>query len=56
LAACVLCSPWFASLRDRDRALFAGVVHLAGVFDVRPLVGTSITQPLGPLTYEEALK
>jgi hypothetical protein len=49
----VVCSPWFSSLPDEDRKLFGAVVHLSGVFDLKPLLATSVNEPL-KMTVDEA--
>lgn len=46
LCAMALCSDWFRGLTSRERNLFKGVVHLSGVFDLKPLVTTSVNEPL----------
>jgi len=45
LCAMFLTSDWFQSLSQSDRHMFSGVVHLAGVFDLKPIMNTSINIP-----------
>ncbi len=47
LVAMVASSSWLSSLPSCDRAIFRGVVHLSGVFDLRPLLDTSINDAVG---------
>ena len=44
LSMMVAASPWFASLSASDRALFAAFVPIAGVFDLPPLLYTSVNE------------
>ena len=47
LCSQLLSSPWFCSLPSPDRRLVCGVVHLSGVFDLKPLLRTSVNTALG---------
>ena len=45
LLAMMFSSAWFQSLSPGDRQLFAGVVHLSGVFDLTQILQTSVNTP-----------
>jgi len=55
LIAMLLSSGWFAGLSYKMRSLVRGVVHLSGVFDLLPVIKTSINRALG-MTQSQALK
>jgi len=46
LCAMLLSSGWYEGLPHRDRNIVKGVVHLSGVFDLLPLLSTSVNTPL----------
>lgn len=46
LCAMILASPWFSQLPVEHKNLFKGVFLLAGVYDLRPLIQTTVNDPL----------
>ena len=46
LCAMVLSSSWYEGLPHQDRNIVRGVIHLSGVFDLVPLLRTSVNTPL----------
>jgi len=46
LCAMLLSSGWYEGLPHLDRSIIRGVVHLSGVFNLLPLLKTSINSPL----------
>ena len=47
LCAMVFASSWFGTLPNDVKSLFNGVFYLAGIYDLRPLLTTTINEPLG---------
>ena len=46
LCAMVLMSDWFKNLDPESKSRFNGVFYQSGIFDLRPLLSTSINEPL----------
>lgn len=54
LSAMLLSSPWYDGLPNAARKVIGGVVHLAGVFQLSPLLQTSVAIPSLNLTRSTA--
>ena len=46
LCGMVLASKWFQNLPKDKKYIFSGVFFQAGIFDLRPLISTSVNEPL----------
>eukprot|EP00092_Neocalanus_flemingeri_P082997 GFUD01104109.1.p1 GENE.GFUD01104109.1~~GFUD01104109.1.p1 ORF type:complete len:294 (+),score=106.62 GFUD01104109.1:76-957(+) len=46
LCAMLLSSGWYQGLPHQDRNIVRGVIHLSGVFDLLPILSTSVNFPL----------
>jgi len=55
LCGLVLSSPWFHQLTNHRQKIILGVVHLAGVFDLLPILDTSVNTVL-KLSKEQAIQ
>jgi len=52
LCAMLLSSGWYEGLPYKERNIVKGVVHLSGVFDLLPLLKTSVNTPLKMTKFE----
>ena len=52
LCAMILSSGWYEGLPFKERSIIRGVVHLSGVFNLVPLLNTSVNTPLKMTKFE----
>lgn len=46
LCGMIFSSSWFGSLAKEEKRIFKGVFHLAGIFDLQPLIDIYVNEPL----------